>query len=242
MFDRKIKQGNQIHRTLKLLGSTFMIVGSVLLLIGLVLALRGAMFLSKAETTTATLSSYINGVEDGTGYSLYYNYEIKGKEFKNIPLNYHSSADYEGKRVTVYYDPQNPTRVKPGWAIFFGCFFTVPIGLVFFIIGLSFLLSIRAKEKRKQRLIESGQLIYARYLGTNRNTNIQVNSRHPFYIECSYNNPYDGNTYLFRSESLWFNPEHLIQDSEIAVYIDRDNYKKYYVDVRQYTEYVVDYR
>lgn len=233
---------NHVGRTLKLLGNIFAITGTVLLLFSLIFAMRGLIFLSKAESTTATLHRYEQGNDYVNGSSFYYSYEIDGKEYKNIPLSYYSSSDYEGKKVTVYYDPKAPEDVKPMLFLFFGCFFTVPLGSIFFIIGISFILTIRSKERRKKLLLESGLLIQARYMGTSQSQNVRINGSRPFYIECSYKDPYTEQTYLFRSEYLGFNPKSLIQVSEIPVYIDRENFKKYYVDIRQFTDRVVDYR
>lgn len=238
---RNKNKADTVNRVFKLLGLTFTIVGAIVLLVGLGFAVNGFLFLNKAETTSATLSRYEHANGERYSYRTYYSYEIDGKEYKDIPMNYYSSSDYEGKKVTLYYDPQNPMDARPKWSLFLGSMISVPLGLIFFIIGLSFTITMRKKVKRKRRLLESGQIIYAQYQGTSKST-YRVNGRYPFHIECSYVNPLDGKTYLFKSESLWFNPEPMIQSREIPIYVNRDNYGEYYVDVRPFTETVVDYR
>ena len=62
------------------------------------------------------------------------------------------------------------------------------------------------------------------------NYNYRLNGRHPWKLECRYEDIFTGAVYLFSSENIWIDPQMYI-GQQVAVYVDGENYKKYYVDV-----------
>ena len=41
----------------------------------------------------------------------------------------------------------------------------------------------------------------------------------------------DGTVHIFKSRYLYYNPESLLKNNAVRVYVDNNNYKKYYVDI-----------
>lgn len=104
------------------------------------------------------------------------------------------------------------------------------LGLPFFLIGLGFLFKDAQNKKKEQQLRESGSRILADLVAVQFNTNVRVNGRCPFIIQCQAVNPADGKVYLFESKNFWYDPEPFLQDRpKIPVLVDGDNYHRYLV-------------
>ncbi len=104
------------------------------------------------------------------------------------------------------------------------------IGLIFFILGISFLVSQLLKKKTSQRLLDNGNYVVAEIFDITQEYNVEVNGRHPFVINCKYE-AMDGTVHIFKSRYLYYNPESLLKNNAVRVYVDNNNYKKYYVDI-----------
>lgn len=104
------------------------------------------------------------------------------------------------------------------------------LGLPFFLIGLGFLFKDAQNKKKEQQLRESGSRILADLVAVQFNTNVRVNGRCPFIIQCQAVNPADGKVYLFESKNFWYDPEPFLQDRpKIPVLVDGDDYHRYLV-------------
>lgn len=104
------------------------------------------------------------------------------------------------------------------------------IGLLFFILGIIFLILNRRNKKRALRLVEAGNYIYAEVSHAEPNINILVNGRYPYQVICRYTDEY-GTIHLFRSKNISFNPEGILKDTFVKVYVEPGNMKHYYVDI-----------
>ena len=92
----------------------------------------------------------------------------------------------------------------------------------------------RLKKILKTQLLANGSYVYADIDGVIRNTSVAINHMHPYNIRCQWNNPSDGNIYLFKSENIWFNPEYILKNKNITalkVYFDRANPKRYFISL-----------
>jgi hypothetical protein len=246
--DKMLRRGSRRKNVIRNMGIIFALVGAVILIIGIVFAVRGVFSLVNTEKTTAVLMKYqpqSDSDEENNVYGTYgyfFNYTVDGVNYKNIPVPYYSTEHHEGKRITIYYDPQDPESVTTGTWAFFGCFITLPMAFMFLCIGLPIIIVNRARERRKKKLLETGQRITAQVIDVSINYNLHVGGMRPRRLECVYEDPSSGKRVLFQSENLWYNPSVLLDEKEVSVYVDRDNYKKYYVDVRYLQESIVDYR
>ena len=104
------------------------------------------------------------------------------------------------------------------------------LGLLFLIIGVPFILHDIKVSKNKKRIIAEGYFIYAKVVEIRPNYAVRINGIHPYIVECQYNDPYSGAIHVFRSGNIMHFPENLI-DTEVRVYVDRNNYGIYHVDL-----------
>lgn len=103
------------------------------------------------------------------------------------------------------------------------------VGSVFTIVGLAFLIhSKRQKNKRKQ-LMESGERLFAEITGGYLDYSLRINGRYPYRLECRYEDPFSGESYLYRSGPVWFDPS-LFTGQQVTVYANRNDRSIYYVD------------
>ena len=222
----------------------FASIGIIFVIIGLVLFGNIFNYADKVDTIgiITKISSY-GSTDNDINYKVYVSYIVDGKEYESM-LNGYSSSFYEGKEINIYYDKNNPSKI--GVKSLDLLFLIFPVtGLIFLIIGTTGILVKMNKRKLEKILKENGELIYANYVETVLNTSYRVNGRCPYNIICEWNNTLDGSKYIFKSKSIWINPENIIKEKNIKqfpVYIDKNNKKKYAVDIDILTENVVDLR
>ena len=60
--------------------------------------------------------------------------------------------------------------------------------------------------------------------------NYTVNGRHPYKLECKYEDVFSGITHMFSSDYVWENPQAYI-GRQVKVYCNRDFTGPYYVDL-----------
>lgn len=213
-------------------GFIFSVVGGFFLGLGIMfVVLLGSIHEGKVEVDAVIAYIDTYGDEGGTVFVDYY---YMGEEYKGIELDSYSSSMRVGDEIVVFISPKNPTeaidknttsmvRILMG-GIFGG------IGGIFVIIGIAFIMSVTKKKSLARRLKEIGYFVDAR-IDCVDITGIRINNHPTFMIRCTYDNPYDGKTYKFKSEHIGFDPTMNIQGDTIRVYVDENDYSKYYVDL-----------
>lgn len=114
------------------------------------------------------------------------------------------------------------------------------MGSLFFVMGLGFLIALGNKKRTAQRLLNNGNYVIAEIFDILQNYNVSVNARHPFVVSCKYE-AIDGTVHIFKSRYLYFNPEPLLKNNVVRVYVDNDNFKKYYVDIDEVLPTIVEH-
>lgn len=114
------------------------------------------------------------------------------------------------------------------------------MGLLFFVLGLVFLITLGNKKKTSQRLLDNGNYVVAEIFDISQEYNVMVNGRHPYIVNCKYE-AMDGTVHIFKSRYLYFNPETLLKNNVVRVYVDNDNFKKYYVDIDEVLPAIVEH-
>lgn len=104
------------------------------------------------------------------------------------------------------------------------------IGLLFFLIGLPFLIVAIRKRNNMKMLLERGAQAEGVIKDVVRNLQVTVNGRHPFRAECEVTDPVTGEKYLYSSGNVMKKIDYLV-GSRVTVYYDPDDRKKYYVDI-----------
>ena len=114
------------------------------------------------------------------------------------------------------------------------------IGLLFFALGVIFLIVELKKKLRNDKLLGAGNYVMAEVLEVTLNYNVAVNRRHPYIVRCRYQDMY-GNVHIFKSRDLFFDPTDLFKDQMVKVYVDGENYKHYYVDIDEVLPNVIEH-
>lgn len=220
-----------------MIGGIFLVVGVIMLIItgivyGKMIQTKQGMVKEKAIITEITESNQV-----------YVEYFAKGKAYyKRIPI--FSSGMKEGDTMEIYYDKENPSemQVKEEWVVFIAW----PIlGIVFSAIGGGIVFSKIYKAQKKKKLMETGERVEAELEEIVLNTNYSVNGRHPYYIYCRWINPSTGETYLLKSDSIWYDPQPRIEEKNIQtfpVYMNPSNRRKYTVSLEEIEENIIDLR
>ena len=103
------------------------------------------------------------------------------------------------------------------------------VGFIFAVIGIIMSVLYARKKKKKKWLRNNGRKIQAEVTGGRVCYNYTVNNRHPFAIECRYEDTGYGQVYLFSSEPTGLNPHNYI-GSFVTVYVDPSDMSRYFVD------------
>ena len=215
----------------KLLGICFFAVGILMIAIAIICAVFSGNTRKTAEKVTGTITGiYSSRGDDSTGNSsITVAYSYNGKQYET-GLSEYSSSMWVGKDITLYVNRDNPRKVRTEELLFLPTLILAIIAVPFLIIGGIFLLLAMKQRKKKEYLMQHGKRIMAEVTGGSRNLNYTVNGRHPWKLECRYEDVFSGEIYLFSSSNVWMDPE-LYIGRQVTVYVDGDNYRKYYVDV-----------
>lgn len=165
-------------------------------------------------------------------YEVYVEYEVEGKRYESI-LDSYMAGYHVGKEVEIYYDVQNPEIIQSKDDDNFQMIGPI-IGLLFILFAGYGLFGENIKNMRKKRLQEKGTRIQAKYVETVYDSETIVNGKSPYYIICEWENPADNKKYIFKSESLWTDPETRILQQNITsfpIYFNEKNMRKYVIDI-----------
>lgn len=128
-------------------------------------------------------------------------------------------------------------RGEPFFLLCFGL-----LGALFLFLGVLFLAVPVRKRKLKQELLSTGRCLTAQISEITMNTSVSVNGRHPYVIQCFYEDPYTNEFHLFKSEDLLYDPSPMLKGDTIRVFVDPENYSRYYVDTESALLPVADHR
>ena len=107
------------------------------------------------------------------------------------------------------------------------------VGALFGAIALAIFLVIKSQTDAKKRLVESGSYVMADIvdIDVNPTQTVQMGTMkmHPYFIASRYVDG-DGQTYTFKSKSLYYSPSGLLKSNQLKVYVDLAKPSKYFVD------------
>lgn len=104
------------------------------------------------------------------------------------------------------------------------------MGLIMMLSGVIAGYRIRKKNAAANDLLSSGNNVWADVVDVSGSQNVRVNNQSPRILRCTYRHT-DGNTYMFKSGYLRYDPRTLLKDGKVKVWFDPYDMKKYYVDV-----------
>ncbi|WJS94153.1 DUF3592 domain-containing protein [Flavobacterium johnsoniae] len=214
----------------------FSIIGACLLAGAIYLYIDKQAFLEKAETTQGTVIEMIpKRSKDSTTYSPVVSFTTKsGQEIAYTSSTSSNPPSYNvGENVQIFYDPANPNKAEINgfFSLWLGVIILGFIGIVFFLIGSLGVLFRYLKNKKAQNLRETGKPISAKFTQVQLNTNQTLNGRNPFQILSQWQDPKTDELYVFKSESIWFDPTEFVKTDTVRVFIDPENPKDYVMDI-----------
>lgn len=119
-------------------------------------------------------------------------------------------------------DPEDP--------LIFLCVFG-GMGGAFLLTGLILLGMDVSRRGAMRRAFDSGDYVLARIAGIQHRVNVNTGGTHPCVVECHYHNPDTGETHVYFSRYLYFDPTDMFTAQEVPVYLDRMNEKIAFVDI-----------
>ena len=170
---------------------------------------------------------------DDIEYDVIVTYEIN-EDVYTSELNFYSSDFFEGKKVDILVKNDDYTKITSPvvselFLVIFG-----GIGITVVSISIVGLIVVNRYYRKYEDVRRTGSTIVASYIETKENTMVQVNGKHPYNIYCTWTNPQDNKTYIFKSESLWKDPTQAIEGRHIdtfRVFINPNNPNIYSIDI-----------
>lgn len=214
-------------------GILFVIVGLIFFAVSLFIVADGKRFSETAQETTALVTDVYkdrvrrNG-KTRTEYDVYVQYKVNGNTY-NEELKGGSSTMYEGMRITVYYNPQNPRDVRSSLNSD-GMIFAALFALVFVAVGAGVGIVPYFKMAKLRKLRETGEQMTAMITNVVIDRSMKINKRHPYKAECEAVDPVTGEKYLYSSERIMDDIRYL-QGQLVTVYCDPADRSRYYVDL-----------
>lgn len=214
----------------------FSIIGACLLAGAIYLYINKQAFLEKAETTQGTVVEMIpKRSKDSTTYSPVISFTTKtGQQITYTSSVSSNPPSYEvGENVQIFYDPADPkdAEINGFFLLWLGVIILGFIGIVFFLIGSLGVLFRYLKNKKAQNLRETGKPISAKFTQVQLNTSQTLNGRNPYQILSQWQDPKTDELYVFKSESIWFDPTEFVKTDTVRVFIDPENPKDYVMDI-----------
>lgn len=221
---------------MKIIKYVFLIIGLALLGGAFFLYQNKQTFLEKAITVKGTVTELLPSRSDNsTTYKPVVSFTTKdGKQIQYTSSVSSNPPSYEvGETVEIFYDPADPhdANINGFASLWLAPLILGFIGTIFFLIGFSFFLFGKLKQKKIEDLKFNGKTIATKFDHVQLNSNYKVNGRSPFLIYSQWLNPATNELHLFKSEDIWFDPTNFIPLEEIKVLIDPVNPKKYYMDI-----------
>lgn len=176
-------------------------------------------------------------------HDVFVTYEYDGVTYEDQKITSYSSDMYIGEELTLYFNPLRPTLLTVKGHEYFGFRMTLFMGIVFFLVGISYPFYQLIVKLRKKRILKKGYILHATIEDIVLNTSMRVNGQSPYVIYCSYYDALQNLTYRFKSDNLWTDPGYVYQPGDpIEVAADPKNYKHYHVMAEErINQRVVDY-
>ena len=137
------------HRFSKLPFLFMIIFGLVFFGLGFGMLISNSTKASTYKQTEAVIVDIFASTDrDGdTTHTVYVDYEIDGVNYSNVQLDVYSSSFYEGKTITIDYNPKNPREITVLGVS--NIIFAIPLGIGVIITILGIVLMIKLNKRNK---------------------------------------------------------------------------------------------
>jgi hypothetical protein len=225
-------------------GVIFFIIGAGILIGGGFTVKNIISFLDNSIKTEGNVINIIQS-RSSDGGNLMYSPEVSFVDAKGQTITFGSNTSSSvstykiGEKVSVLYrkDNSQDAKINTFFQIWFGSIMVVFLGGIFFLIGLITIVRQIRKNSLAKRLLSSGTRISAKVISvetSNLRSGFSVGSRLPeqsYQVIAQWLNPANNQMYIFKSDSLNYNPESFVVGKDVEVYIDLANPKNYYINL-----------
>ena len=216
----------------KILALIFGVLGVIFIIVAVLLASHSGRIARTYIKTTAEITGFDisrRNTDDRYSRRTAIKYEVEGQSLEQL-LNEYSSSMYEGKIITVLVNPEDYYDVRTSTLLYLPAIIFGVVAIPFLVVSIILIVVMVSRNKRFSRIYEEGKRITAEVTGGRINRNYSVNNRHPWRLECRYEDTFSGEEHVFKSGNVWFDPNQYI-GRPISVYILDGNFSNYYIDV-----------
>ena len=216
----------------KILALIFGVLGVIFIIVAVLLASHSGRIARTYIKTTAEITGFDisrRNTDDRYSRRTAIKYEVEGQSLEQL-LNEYSSSMYEGKIITVLVNPEDYYDVRTSTLLYLPAIIFGVVAIPFLVVSIILIVVMVSRNKRFSRIYEEGKRITAEVTGGRINRNYSVNNRHPWRLECRYEDTFTGEEHVFKSGNVWFDPNQYI-GRPISVYILDGNFSNYYIDV-----------
>lgn len=216
----------------KILALIFGVLGVIFIIVAVLLASHSGRIARTYIKTTAEITGFdITRSNTDSRYRrrTAVKYEVEGQSLEQL-LNEYSSSMYEGKIIPVLVNPEDYYDVRTSTLLYLPAIIFGVVAIPFLVVSIILIVVMVSRNKRFSRIYEEGKRITAEVTGGRINRNYSVNNRHPWRMECRYEDTFSGEEHVFKSGNVWFDPNQYI-GRPISVYILDGNFSNYYIDV-----------
>jgi hypothetical protein len=119
----------------------------------------------------------------------------------------------------------DPSWNRTGRVIFIG------MGSLFAIIGIGFLVFLLQARMKQNRLLRSGNVVYADLTGVKIDRSVSINGRHPWTVTCEWTDPETNFVHTFTGTTTTRPDRDGEAPVQFPVHLDPDDPSKYYIDL-----------
>ena len=216
----------------KILALIFGVLGVIFIIVAVLLASHSGRIARTYIKTTAEITGFDisrRNTDDRYSRRTAIKYEVEGQSLEQL-LNEYCSSMYEGKIITVLVNPEDYYDVRTSTLLYLPAIIFGVVAIPFLVVSIILIVVMVSRNKRFSRIYEEGKRITAEVTGGRINRNYSVNNRHPWRMECRYEDTFSGEEHVFKSGNVWFDPNQYI-GRPISVYILDGNFSNYYIDV-----------
>ena len=216
----------------KILALIFGVLGVIFIIVAVLLASHSGRIARTYIKTTAEITGFDisrRNTDDRYSRRTAIKYEVEGQSLEQL-LNEYSSSMYEGKIIPVLVNPEDYYDVRTSTLLYLPAIIFGVVAIPFLVVSIILIVVMVSRNKRFSRIYEEGKRITAEVTGGRINRNYSVNNRHPWRLECRYEDTFTGEEHVFLSGNVWFDPNQYI-GRPISVYILDGNFSNYYIDV-----------
>ena len=145
---------NKQLKAFKFVGAIFTILGILFVIIAVVLGISNSKFFCSAIKSNAVIDSIYSYQEYDdlddrweTRYDVYVSYTTDDGEYiSGVDIGYYTSGMREGKKVTIYYNPDDPYDVRSRGGSTLGVALFGFVGVLFTVVGIILLVKVSKKR------------------------------------------------------------------------------------------------